>query len=615
VVSAIEGAKSGSQKSADEGQEEIAPVKPRLIAIYLLIVFVPLGVLAWLGFELAREEEDRVQLKIQSLLTSQLAARNESFAGVIDELERELLKATEIPPLALRQFLKGAPVLPVQQAQIIQSGSSSRRRELLDDASIANLRARVRSGRFIRQMFVLKSDGAMLFPVLDGSETEGERSFFDRTRSVWDSGIVFGREFDNRSTGSQRGPSQKLQQQQSPAFKIEGPHGWQPWFWGNGVNFIFWRKEPGGRVIGIELDRMAFISKILAALPDTDSERAGIAGRIVLRDAQNNPLYQWGGYEPDADSQPAARLPVVAPLSMWTLNYFAPPGFTSPGPTTSTWLNAGTALTAGGILMVLLATYFYRENTRAIRDATQRVSFVNQVSHELKTPLTNIRMYAELLQNECENVGETTDSSREGLNIIVSESQRLSRMISNVLTFAQRQRGRLNLSARELVPDDIVRATLDHFRPALAAKSVKIEFVEGAGEMMRVDADFLEQILGNLFGNVEKYGAAGEYLRVVSSQQGDCLTIEVSDLGPGIPANQREAVFEPFARLSNRLSDGVTGTGIGLTIARELARHHGGDLRILPTELGAGFRLTIFSPPSAPSRDRDPSSDGGGSDA
>lgn len=554
---------------------------------------MPLGVLAWLGFELAREEEDRVQLKIQTLLTSQLATRNESIAGVIEELERDLLKATEIPPLRLRQFLKGAPVLP------------ARRRDLLDDSSIADLRARVRNGRFIRQMFVLKEDGAMLFPTMDGSETSGERSFFDRTRSVWDSGIEFGREFDNRVAGSQRGNSQKLPAQRfSQTLNIEGVHGWHSWFWGNGVNFIFWHRERGRRVIGIELDRMAFISNILAALPDTDTERSGIAGRIVLRDAQNNALYQWGGYEAKPDALPAARLPVRAPLSMWSLNYFAPPGFTSLGPTTSTWLNIGTALTAGGILMVLLATYFYRENTRAIRDATQRVSFVNQVSHELKTPLTNIRMYAELLQTEFESLNDTTDSSRDGLNIIVNESQRLSRMISNVLTFAQRQRGHLNLTPREQVPDQMVGVTLDHFRPALGAANVQIEFVQGAGEKMWFDADFLEQILGNLFGNVEKYGASGDHLRVVSSRKGDCLTIEVSDRGPGIPANQREAVFEPFARLSNRLSDGVTGTGIGLTIARELARRHGGELKILPTELGASFRLTIVSQPQ-----------GGGSDA
>ncbi len=82
-----------------------------------------------------------------------------------------------------------------------------------------------------------------------------------------------------------------------------------------------------------------------------------------------------------------------------------------------------------------------------------------------------------------------------------------------------------------------------------------------------------------------------------TSAAGDVTTVEVSDRGPGIPREARERVFQPFVRLSDRLTDGVAGTGIGLTIARELARQHGGDLVAAPSQQGARFVLTLRTPP------------------
>ena len=82
-------------------------------------------------------------------------------------------------------------------------------------------------------------------------------------------------------------------------------------------------------------------------------------------------------------------------------------------------------------------------------------------------------------------------------------------------------------------------------------------------------------------------------MRVQSEMCGAELTITVADQGPGIAQSQREEIFEPFKRLSNKLSDGVTGTGIGLSIARELARNHGGDLTLEPSDKGATFMLTM----------------------
>jgi signal transduction histidine kinase len=221
------------------------------------------------------------------------------------------------------------------------------------------------------------------------------------------------------------------------------------------------------------------------------------------------------------------------------------------------------------------------------------VSFVNQVSHELKTPLTNIRMYAELLEG---NLPDSDDKTSHYLGVIVSESQRLSRLIGNVLTFARQQRQKLNLHKTEGCVDDVVRAVLDHFRPSLESKGVKIIFTADAGGTVEFDRDALEQILGNLFSNVEKYAASGAKMEVTSRQEGDRTWIDVADAGPGIPKGQAEKVFEPFHRISNKVSDGVTGTGIGLSIARDLARRHGGDVKLLPSGRGACFRVELSTP-------------------
>ncbi|MDB4459233.1 HAMP domain-containing histidine kinase [bacterium] len=513
-------------------------MKPKLIAIYLFIVLLPIGLLGWLGAELARDEQARVQIRFRELLADQLAARNEAIQNLIAQRERELLALVDFQP----------------------------------DVEPAWLRSRIREERLVRQIFILKPNGELLFP-LNQSATQKEKDFLVRTRSVWDSGTRF-------SIGTDSGNSSNAAR-----------HGWHTWFWGSGVNLLFWREDPSGHVVGVEVDRMTLAADVTALLPETDLEgRSKASGRVVLADAQNRTLYQWGRFEPLDGAEPDARVPVSDPLSMWTLNFYAAPETLLAAPGKSAWFNMVMILGFGCLVMVGLAVYFFRENTREIREASQRVSFVNQVSHELKTPLTNIRMYAELLQGKLEG---SDDGASENLEVIVSESQRLSRMIGNVLTFARRQRESLQLSERTCAPDDAIRVVLDHFRPALDAKNVSVRFDGNAGDPVKLDTDFLEQILGNLFNNVEKYAPDSGEMNVSSALAGDLLTVEVSDRGPGIPVSQREEVFQPFQRLSNQLSDGVTGTGIGLAIARDLARVHGGDLTLEPSERGALFRLTI----------------------
>ncbi len=157
----------------------------------------------------------------------------------------------------------------------------------------------------------------------------------------------------------------------------------------------------------------------------------------------------------------------------------------------------------------------------------------------------------------------------------------------------RRQRGQLALRHGEGDIDETIQRTLDQFAPALRARGIAVRFDGQAKGPARFDSDALEQIVGNLISNVEKYAAQGGELIVESRRDGAEAFIVVADQGPGVPPAQRERVFLPFVRLGGELTEGATGTGIGLAIARDLARMHGGDLRLAPSERGARFELTL----------------------
>ena len=330
---------------------------------------------------------------------------------------------------------------------------------------------------------------------------------------------------------------------------------------------------------------------IVGALPETDPDApAPPDGRIRLMDERDTALYQWGGYVPGEDEQPRVTAALSYPLASWQLEYYAPARAMGEDFGSSVWFNIGSALGVLALALVALALYFYREYAREMREAAQRVSFVNQVSHELKTPLTNIRMYAEMMEDD---LSDAEERPRRHLAVIVTESQRLSRLIGNVLSFSRQQRSALRLRPVPGNVDDVLRAAAGRFAAALDAKGVAVSYDGSAGQEALFDPDVLEQILGNLLSNVEKYAASGRKVEIATRQDGDTVTATVADQGPGIPRSEQERIFRPFHRLSDKLTEGVAGTGIGLAIARDLARLHGGDLVLVPNEEGACFKLIV----------------------
>lgn len=246
---------------------------------------------------------------------------------------------------------------------------------------------------------------------------------------------------------------------------------------------------------------------------------------------------------------------------------------------------------AGIACSLLLAGIFLQiQQGRALKLAEERVSFVNQVSHELGTPLTNILLNLELAGRGLESRPAET---RKRLKLVDEEVRRLARLVANVLTFSRGERKTLELRPRPCVPDEIVTDVLHQFEPSLERAGLKVERHGEAPTHLQIDPDALFQIVANLISNVEKYAASGGWIGIDSRIGDGRLRIRVSDAGPGIPAGERKRVFEAFERVSSRLDEGVSGTGLGLAIARDLAQRMGGTLSLLPAERGCSFELEL----------------------
>ena len=517
-------------------------MKRRQFIIFLLIVVTPLALIGWLGWRVTRDEQDVLRHRTAELLASQLKENDKTIASLLQENQRKLTALTELSTYdadSLRQLTRSTPLA--------------------------------------RQVFLLDQKGGVLHPPVLGAMLESERDFLRRTRR-----LLLDKDLIHAPSGESK--------------TGVGSQGWHVWYWENGLNLIFWRRLENGQTIGVELEPGRLVADIIARLPETDPKSGGPASSIALIDSNGGQVYRWGLHSPEANELPRASVALSAPLHSWHLDYFLSGAQFDSSLQSSTLLNLGAVLTISAIALLALAFYFFREHSREALEAAQRVNFVNQVSHELKTPLTNIRMYAELLDERLpDDSADSASPVRRYLGVIVSESQRLSRLIANVLTFAQQQKNALSLYRKPASADEVIRATLEHFRPAFESKSVDVKLDADADAVVQIDPDALGQIIANLFSNVEKYGASGGMMFIESRQSGGRITIVVADCGPGIPDSESQRLFKPFERLSNKLTDGVTGTGIGLTIARELARLHGGDLILEKSESGARFKLWIES--------------------
>src|SRR5450759_832280 len=249
-------------------------------------------------------------------------------------------------------------------------------------------------------------------------------------------------------------------------------------------------------------------------------------------------------------------------------------------------LGAGLA----SLLVIVLAGWFLTERALApIRSAMDRqVRFTADASHELRTPLTIIDAGLQVLKRHPD---QTIGHNTQLVDSISSETRRMTRLVDDLLTLARADVGQSQL---HLVPTDVsqlVVSTGEDLQALAAGRGGRLDVQSEPRIEAHVDPDRLRQLLVILVDNALRHGEPGGTVEVRSAKVGLDLRLKVSDRGPGIPAEQRSKVFEPFHQLAG--SHSGSGTGLGLAIARWIVSAHGGTIKLADNEPGLAVRVLI----------------------
>ena len=227
---------------------------------------------------------------------------------------------------------------------------------------------------------------------------------------------------------------------------------------------------------------------------------------------------------------------------------------------------------------------------RLIELENEKNRFLRHLSHELKTPLTALREGAELLHDEVG--GPLSDAQRRVVSIMKDNSVKLQRLIEELLDYQRALHAAAALAPRQLALDALVREVARSHELAAQAKGQKLA-LELERVQVNADPEKLRSIVDNLIGNAVKFTPAGGSVAVSARSSGDEALIDVIDSGPGVPAEERDSIFDSFFRGRAKASARVEGSGLGLAIAREFVEAHGGRISVLAEERGAHFRVAL----------------------
>jgi signal transduction histidine kinase len=379
--------------------------------------------------------------------------------------------------------------------------------------------------------------------------------------------------------------------------------GWLPWRERGALHVIGWREQNDGTVVGVEVELKQVAAGLGAVLPEGREP-----GEVYELREIGGEVYQQKTLSLQDRAVSALDPLITVPISEAVLPGWEVAGFLAEDPAgmSGTGLFTLSAVLAGGLVAAILVggTLLMRQARRSEEEAAQKTSFVANVSHEFKTPLTTIRLYAELLEQ-----GRVADESKraEYLRTIGRETLRLARLVNNVLDFSRLEQGGKRIERVELNLTTELGHLLDVHALRVADSGIKLmRELPTAPLIVETDRDALGQILINLLDNACKYAASGGEVSVTLAAFPDdpaChlisdkpvrAVVRVGDRGPGVPAEHKRRIFEKFHRVDDTLTTERGGAGLGLSIARQLARSLGGDLAYADRPGGgAEFVLTL----------------------
>jgi signal transduction histidine kinase len=538
----------------------------RYVILYWLLLLVPTFVISAFLFQTLRQERSRI---VQAAYDT---ARDR--AQTIAETIRLTTRGVE------HTIIQALLLLPA------------------DDRLQEMLIGFVRTTDLVNNVFIWSHDAGLLYPVAGEGATVGDKNFVERYRPLftghvsWESARDAARQdpltsssvTDNSLLASLPNPPQ------GNGTAPTGTGGWIPWFADNRQSILGWvQREPNGIIYGAQLDLTSLLYWLINYFPDT----APAGMEYALLDGKGEILYQTGTGNIESGLEPHVTVPLSPYLPHWQVaTYVLDPPLTEQSGQSFFLLSVlllaifVTAIILGGSLLTW-------QTHRNMVSAQQKTSFVSNVSHELKTPLTSIRMFAELLQED--RIKDPTKKAHY-LKVIVAESQRLTRLVNNVLDFSRLEQGRKQYQLKEIEISGYLRYILETQRLRVQEAGMVLDNrIPESEYKVQSDKDAVEQVLLNLLDNAIKYAAEGEQLTVDLTPRNDQLQVRVMDRGPGVPAKHRSRIFEKFHRVDSSLTSRHPGSGLGLSIARTIMRDINGDLLYEPRE-GGGSCFTVLIP-------------------
>jgi signal transduction histidine kinase len=526
------------------------------IILFWLMLIVPALVVGAVAFRLLGHEGER----LQRVAEDALRARAQFVAGELDLAMRDL-RDSMVGPLAA----------------------------LEPDRLADELDAWAQFKPLIRNVFVVEESGKVLLPDPEGPLSGEERSFLRRfdslftgrepwERPVPDSAPV-GAAADVSSYSVRRSFAKWSEIAPSaPRDEADYRSGWIPWFSENKLHLLAWVRRAAGPYYGAEIEMAA----LLARLAPLVRSEAGEGITFALRDGDGRTLVQSGVVDTSGETEPVLEVAASPLLPHWSVAVF--------GPVPGAGVARGFVLMGGLLVVIFIAaiviggSLLLWQAHAGRRDAAQKTTFVSNVSHELKTPLTTIRMYAELLAD-----GRVKEDAKKKdyLRVIIDQAQRLTRLVNNVLDFSRIEQNRKRYTIEVLDARELLVRILETQQPRFDEAGMKVS-LSGPDEGFAVplDRDAFEQAVLNLTDNAIKYASDGQELQVelVSGVQG--RRIRFFDRGPGVPVSHRERLFQKFHRVDDSLTSRHPGTGLGLSIARKMMRDMGGDIVFEPRNGG-----------------------------
>jgi signal transduction histidine kinase len=588
----------------------------KVAIVFMLAVFVPSLVLAWLAFRSLRDEQLVAERQQAMLCQGVVDAVAKEASGIIHEKQREfhqqvlaLISDHEPREAALsfdQQLRRAWPLADVGfvvslDGQVLApslfASPEARKFRLENDRFLCNretVEVYWNSPKGSINLSKLdQKEGTKAEPVESSKETGDDGS---KTIFATKSGKV-----GRAVTPSPADPAMEALQGKTSAEQAEfrqligdSSEGTIARFLQDKLKVFFWDRSPRDPrlVFGAQLHLPKLVESLKNSIRlETPFQKEWV---LALLDETGRPVHVTEpGFSVDW-KRPFVSAEVGEMLPHWEVAaYLLNPG--RPGQ-----IAQAARLTLGLLIALLVAAISVGswliavDLKRQLLLARQKTDFVSNVSHELKTPLTSIRMFSEIL---AEGRVQEEDKRQHYLHIISAETARLTRLINNVLDFARIERGEKRYQFEPCNAATLVKETVEAYRPHLDAAGFSLQTTLPEIEpYIAADRDAIAQVIVNLLSNAEKYSGERKEiqveLRVLEEQM---VVITIADRGLGVPPGCSEKIFEQFYRAHDSLASGIQGSGLGLTLARQIARAHQGDVQYAPRE-GGGSCFTLRLP-------------------